>query len=131
MDYCPGRSLEGFIRNNEITLTPATLIYLMYQATQSLRFLAVCGIQHLDVKPPNMLIARNLLLRLTDFGESYHPEVCSNGTKQLTQIITQDLPCLTLLRKYLIRKLNTPLPSMSSASDRSNIRSFFKGFPMM
>lgn len=79
MDFCPGRSLELFLRNNEITITPVTLIYLMYQASHALRFLAINEIQHLDVKPPNLLMARSLLLRLTDFGESFHKEVCSNG----------------------------------------------------
>jgi serine/threonine protein kinase len=52
----------------------------MYQASQALRFLKINKIQLLDVKPSNMLLARNHLLRLTDFGESYHREVCPPST---------------------------------------------------
>jgi serine/threonine protein kinase len=52
----------------------------MYQASQALRFLKINNIQHLDVKPSNMLLARNHVLKLTDFGESYHKEICPAGT---------------------------------------------------
>lgn len=43
---------------------------------QGIRFLRDNKIVHLDLKPQNLLIGKGLLLRITDFGESYHPEIC-------------------------------------------------------
>ena len=32
-------------------------------------------IVHLDLKPENILLLKNLLIKIIDFGESYHPDV--------------------------------------------------------
>lgn len=72
MDYCICRSLENMIYNQQAFLSPTNRTNLMCQAAHAVRFLQLHGICHLDVKPANMLIGRNQLLRVADFGESYH-----------------------------------------------------------
>lgn len=62
------RSLDIFLENHETTMSQITLIFLMYQAAQALRFLKIQKIYHYDVKPANMLIGKMLLLRISDFG---------------------------------------------------------------
>ncbi len=56
-----------------------TKLILLYSIVQSLRFLRDQHIVHLDLKPNNIMLYHNLLVKLIDFGESYHPEVCSKS----------------------------------------------------
>jgi len=55
----------------------------MFSIIQSLRYIRDFKIVHLDVKPSNIMIYCNLLIKLIDFGESYHPEVCKKSTLPL------------------------------------------------
>jgi serine/threonine protein kinase len=51
------------------------------QTAQALRFLKENIIYHLDLKPTNILISKNYISKITDFGESYNPEVCGPDFK--------------------------------------------------
>jgi serine/threonine protein kinase len=51
----------------------STKLYLLCQVVQGLRFLKDNNIVHMNIQPQNVLVGKELFLRLTDFGESYHP----------------------------------------------------------
>ena len=46
--------------------------YILVQILQGLRFVNQLGIVHLDVKELNVLVLKNIICKLIDFGESYH-----------------------------------------------------------
>lgn len=50
---------------------------------------------HLDLKPNNIMIFCNMLVKLIDFGESYHPEVCKGRIYLFMQVIIPVLQSLT------------------------------------
>lgn len=45
----------------------------MFSLVQALRYLRDYKIVHLDLKPQNIMLYANYLVKLVDFGESYHP----------------------------------------------------------
>lgn len=50
----------------------STKYYILVQILQGLRFVNQLGIVHLDVKELNVVVLRNTICKLIDFGESYH-----------------------------------------------------------
>jgi len=51
-----------------------TKLYSLAQILHGMRFLQDKKITHMDLKPQNILIGRNLTMKLTDLGEAYHPK---------------------------------------------------------
>jgi serine/threonine protein kinase len=47
----------------------------MVSLLQGLRSLARYDVVHLDIKPNNIMLSPELLIKLLDFGESYHPDI--------------------------------------------------------
>ena len=80
MDFIPFKNLREYLRSNCDTMSLATKMHLIFSITQSLRYIRDFRIVHLDLKPNNIMIFCNLLVKLIDFGESYHPEVCTEST---------------------------------------------------
>ena len=39
---------------------------------QGMRFLSDYGVFHLDLKPQNVMVTRSMMVKLIDFGESFH-----------------------------------------------------------
>jgi serine/threonine protein kinase len=68
MDWYMHKSLDLYIKNNKISTSLLTKLYLLCQVIQGLRFLRDNKIVHMDMKPQNVLVGKGLLLRLTDFG---------------------------------------------------------------
>ena len=68
MDWYMHKSLDLYKRNNSITMSLLTKLYLLCQVVQGLRFLRDNNIVHMNMKPQNVLVGKRLLLRLTDFG---------------------------------------------------------------
>jgi serine/threonine protein kinase len=76
LDYLPGDTLDTFLAFNKHTVSIYTKIYFFIQILQALRFVGNHGIVHLDVKENNIIVLKNMVCKLIDFGESYHYKVC-------------------------------------------------------
>lgn len=75
IEYCSQKSMNAVrsSTHNFMSLY-SKLIYLKYIA-QGIKFLKDHDILHLDIKPTNILIGSGIV-KLTDFGESFHPQIC-------------------------------------------------------
>jgi serine/threonine protein kinase len=81
MIYCEHSDFAGFKRTRRSTMSLLTRLYFLSQLVEGLRFLHARNLYHLDLKPHNLLIGRAFILKITDFGESFHPKVCPEGTQ--------------------------------------------------
>jgi serine/threonine protein kinase len=97
MDYINHPTLAEYITKNKDTMSYQTKIYLGYIIAQGLRYLQEYQIAHLDLKPANIMVCKQLMVKLIDFGESYHPEVKS--TPSFMQITSPASPSPTQLLK--------------------------------
>ena len=59
-------------------------MYILFMIVQGARYLKQSNIVHLDLKPNNIMISKSLMIKIIDYGESYHPNVCKNS--KLTSI---------------------------------------------
>lgn len=70
MEYYPHKSLEHFRQRND-SMSLNTKIWFLIQIANGIRFLVEEDVFHLDLKFSNMLIQKNFIVRLIDFGESF------------------------------------------------------------
>lgn len=66
----------------------------MLNIIHGLRHIMDYNIVHLDLKPINIIVPKNkkLIVKIIDFGEAYHPEICPKGININKKIIRQVLP---------------------------------------
>lgn len=69
MELVQGRALSDIIAEKG-TLTPAEILPILAQVARALQVVHDSGVVHRDVKPSNILINREGLAKLTDFGIS-------------------------------------------------------------
>jgi len=79
MEYVPGETLGDLIAR-EGKLAPAAALPLIRQAALGLAAAAARGLIHRDVKPSNILISPQGVVKLTDFGLVRALEDCSRIT---------------------------------------------------
>lgn len=85
MVYCEYSDFSVFKRARKTVMSLLMRLYFLSQVAEGLRFLHRRGICHLDLKPQNLLIGKGFVLKLSDFGEAYHPSVCAVGREPVTQ----------------------------------------------
>ena len=66
MPYLPGGTLEDMLNERVLTLEEAGVV--LEQLTSALAYVHALGLLHRDIKPTNILFARDSQLYLTDFG---------------------------------------------------------------
>lgn len=69
MEYCPGGDLYSVLQNIGTFPEDKALLYTA-EVVEALEFLRKKNVIHRDLKPDNILVARNGHLKLTDFGMS-------------------------------------------------------------
>lgn len=69
-EYCSYKSLDRYKDSYKQTTSLLTKIFILCHAIQGLRFIRAQGIIHCDIKPGNILLARNLISKICDFGDS-------------------------------------------------------------
>ena len=76
MDFLhPVRPLSKLIQSMGKSFSFSTYLYLMINVMEALRFIEKHNIVHMDLSMKNILIYNNLMIKLVDFGESYHKDV--------------------------------------------------------
>lgn len=70
--FQPHSSLEKYLKANRLTLNLQTIIKFLEHAIKGLLYLKDRSIIHLDFKPNNILISKDLKAKITDFGETMH-----------------------------------------------------------
>ncbi|KAL4464109.1 hypothetical protein ABPG74_006046 [Tetrahymena malaccensis] len=78
IEFYRNKDLDTFRRNFSNTSSLISKIELMYQFSSGLKFLNDRGFYHLDIKPANILVSNKHQIKITDFGECYHYEICEN-----------------------------------------------------
>jgi mitogen-activated protein kinase kinase 9 len=74
IDYIQSGSLASLIANSsENAISLLTVLHIMSQIAQGLRYLNQYKIVHLDLKPENILLTKGLGVKIIDFGDSYNP----------------------------------------------------------
>ena len=116
MELIAGDELDTFIEK-QLTLSLWSKVYVLLNILQGLRHLVSQKIVHLDLKPSNIIVGRNYITKIIDFGEAYHHNVCSSGNKGPIQIT-----CLDLLFLILLRRSTAEFGRSSSAWKESSAR---------
>lgn len=70
MEYMEGVSLDKIIRGNPSGLPPGKALYFINQLVQALEYAHAQGLVHSDLKPGNILVAKDDHLKVLDFGIS-------------------------------------------------------------
>jgi serine/threonine protein kinase len=126
-DYIPFPTLADYTTKNRDTLSYQTKIYLGYIIAQGLRYLQEYQIAHLDLKPSNIMLFKRMMIKLIDFGESYHPDI--KGTPSITQIISPASQFPTLPQKTISTLRTTTTKTTSFPWESSYTSSSSPGFP--
>ena len=74
-------SLNSFLKNTYLYCSLHTKLYLLCSAAMGLLLLHTKNIYHLDFKPHNLLVGAALSLRVNDFGEAFHSQLCGVNYK--------------------------------------------------
>ena len=69
MEYMDAGTLDGIFRANG-PFSEASLAHIAYQVLNGLKYLHEHNIVHLDIKPSNLLVSKDMKVKIADFGVS-------------------------------------------------------------
>ena len=76
LDAVSSPNLAEYLFRHRKTMSLRTKLFFLAQIAHGLRFLRNYNIAHLDIKANNVIIIlKDFLTKIIDFGESFHPEV--------------------------------------------------------
>lgn len=76
-------NLVEYFNCHRSSISLFTKMYILFMIVQGVRFLKQNAIVHLDLKPNNIMISKLMMIKIIDYGESYHPNVCQNSKLSL------------------------------------------------
>jgi serine/threonine protein kinase len=71
VDYYTYKGVDNFTLMNKMSISPITLLYMVTQIALSIRFMKNIHMAHLDLKPNNLMLGKNLLVKTADLAEAY------------------------------------------------------------
>ena len=72
-------TLEQLNNERQHSLFLSSRVYIFIHIARALCGLADHGVAHLDLSSNNVCIGKDLLIKIIDFGEAYHPLICESG----------------------------------------------------
>jgi serine/threonine protein kinase len=82
MDYIPGNTLADESSKKAETQTNSAKLHILFHLSNAIRFLETHGISHLDISPHNVIVVKDYLIKLIDFGEAYHQKTSKKYSLQ-------------------------------------------------
>lgn len=80
MDYAGGcPSLADYAQLHANSLFLSSQMHLFIHFANALRFLSQQNLTHMDLSTNNLLVAKDLLVKVIDFAEAHHPHDCDNN----------------------------------------------------
>jgi serine/threonine protein kinase len=92
-DYVFLPNLIEYVLSHKLSLSLTSKIYILFMLIQGVRYLKLYRIVHLDLKPNNVMISRTMMVKIIDFGESYHPDICPLPYLSPNQNTRRASPC--------------------------------------
>ncbi|KAI7900087.1 kinase-like domain-containing protein, partial [Cokeromyces recurvatus] len=68
LEFCPGASLEKYIKFKKRQIDENIVWKIFYEIVLGVQDIHQANIAHLDLKPSNILIAKDGCIKITDFG---------------------------------------------------------------
>lgn len=99
MDASNYISLKQYIQSFKINISLRSKLFLLTQVAQGLRILKDNKVVHMNLHPNNILVLKDLQIKLIDFTCAFNQKICQDGIYWIIQTIFWIILCHILLPK--------------------------------